>query len=411
MPKIIAPSDSPLHTHRIVALMHAGFLLVGIANTLLGPILPLLSSRWQLSDAQAGHLFIAQFAGAIAGSALSGWLIRKLGSMSVLAAGYGGLAAATAALAFSPRQAGIAAIATLGFSLGLTNPATNLLVSELNPERRAAALNLLNLIWGLGAILCPLLISLLTRQSHSLRSLLAIAALLAIMALLLARHSSHTIAHTPGIHSGQAIESQSVLRAWLSPYALLTGALVFVYVGTETAVSGWIAAYVQRLGATAQTFWALASSLFWAGLLSGRAAAPAILRRITEEKLVIFSLIIALCGMSVILLGQGFVSASIGAGLTGFGLATIFPTTFAVFTQRFGALASQMAGVIFILASLGGAILPWFVGFISSGSGELRLGLFVPLFGVIVMLALQITIVMQERIRNKRKIREVSSSG
>jgi fucose permease len=73
-----------------VALSHIGFLFVGIANTLLGPVLPLLSERWKLSDTQGGYLFTAQFTGAIAGSALSGALMKKLGVMPVLAAGYGG---------------------------------------------------------------------------------------------------------------------------------------------------------------------------------------------------------------------------------------------------------------------------------------------------------------------------------
>jgi MFS family permease len=144
--RIIATIASSVRTRRVVALSHIGFLFVGIANTLLGPILPLLSERWKLNDTQGGYLFTAQFTGAIAGSALSRALMKKLGVMPVMAAGYGGLAVATATLAFSPWLAGVIAIATLGFSLGLTNPATNLLISELNSERRAAALNLLNLV-------------------------------------------------------------------------------------------------------------------------------------------------------------------------------------------------------------------------------------------------------------------------
>jgi FHS family glucose/mannose:H+ symporter-like MFS transporter len=71
----------------------------------------------------------------------------------------------------------------LGFSLGLTNPATNLLVSELNPDRRGAALNLLNLIWGLGAIVCPLLISMLSKGSNTSWSFGTLASVLALVAL------------------------------------------------------------------------------------------------------------------------------------------------------------------------------------------------------------------------------------
>lgn len=49
----------------VVPLLHIGFVLIGIVNTLLGPILPMLSARWRLDDAGAGALFFVQSAGAI----------------------------------------------------------------------------------------------------------------------------------------------------------------------------------------------------------------------------------------------------------------------------------------------------------------------------------------------------------
>ena len=100
--RIIATIASSVRTRRVVALSHIGFLFVGIANTLLGPVLPLLSERWKLNDTQGGYLFTAQFTGAIAGSALSGALMKKLDVTPILAAGYGGLAVAIATLAFGP---------------------------------------------------------------------------------------------------------------------------------------------------------------------------------------------------------------------------------------------------------------------------------------------------------------------
>jgi len=389
MSKSPSSVDLSLPARRIVVQIQAGFLLVGIANTLIGPILPVLSSRWHLSDAQAGHLFTAQFAGAIAGSALSGLLIRKLEVVTVLAAGYGGLAIAIVSLSANSWLIGLASFVVLGFSLGLTNPATNMSIAELNPERRAAALNLLNLIWGVGAISGPPLIALPTRRGDMFWVLSGLALALALVALTLTRSAMRL---SFGQTRPSPLPVNSMLSAWLSPYALLTGALVFIYVGTETAISGWIALYVQRLGHTAQSFWALASSLFWAGLLTGRAAAPALLRRINEERLVLLALFVAIAGMSIILTGQELITISAGAVLAGLGLAPVFPNTLAIFTRHYGKQASQLAGVIFVLASLGGAMLPWLVGLVSSHHRELRVGLLVPLLGGGVMLALQFAI-------------------
>jgi fucose permease len=60
------------------ALLHFGFLLVGVVGTLLGPILPMLAARWQVGDAEVSWLFVAQFSGGIIGSALSGRMLLVL---------------------------------------------------------------------------------------------------------------------------------------------------------------------------------------------------------------------------------------------------------------------------------------------------------------------------------------------
>jgi MFS transporter, FHS family, glucose/mannose:H+ symporter len=170
---------------------------------------------------------------------------------------------------------------------------------------------------------------------------------------------------------------RSALRAWASPYALLTGGLIFVYVGTESAVAGWIASYAQRLGASASGFGTMMPSFFWAGLLIGRAASPAVLRHVSEAALVLISLM----------------TVSSGAGLAGLGLAAVFPTTFAIFTRQFGTQASKLTGSIFVLGGIGGALIPWLVGLTSAWFGDLRIGLLIPLFCVASMIVLQIVIV------------------
>jgi len=55
------------------------FFVIGVITVLLGQVLPILSSRLQLNDAQSGTLFLAQFAGSAAGTLLSGRLAKRYG--------------------------------------------------------------------------------------------------------------------------------------------------------------------------------------------------------------------------------------------------------------------------------------------------------------------------------------------
>ena len=73
-----------------------------MATTLLGPLLPLLAARWALSDAQAGALFTAQFAGQLTSTTLSTFITARLGERRTLAVGFVLVAVGVAAVGVVP---------------------------------------------------------------------------------------------------------------------------------------------------------------------------------------------------------------------------------------------------------------------------------------------------------------------
>jgi MFS transporter, FHS family, glucose/mannose:H+ symporter len=380
-----------------VVLLHAGFLLIGVVTTLLGPILPMLAIKWSLDDAELGLFFTAQFTGAIIGSAWSSRMIVRTGLLRLMVFGYGAAAGAVACLTIASWLIGLVAAFSAGVALGLTAPAINLLVAQINPERPAAAVNILNFAWAIGAVAGPPVIAFFGRDGHLTRPLVGLAVLLSSVAFLTARrdivHSAFASDDRPKGREDRTSFVRSALRAWATPYALLTGVLIFIYVGTETATSGWIATYALRLGESSNGLETLMPSVFWGGLLIGRALAPVILIRLTDTTLVLSGLLLACSGLLLIILGTNLLSVAFGVGLTGLGLASVFPTTFAIFAHHFGEQASQMTGLFFVFGGLGGALIPWLVGLVSEGFKDLRAGILVPSAGVALMVVLQAFII------------------
>ena len=376
-----------------VILLHAGFLLIGVVTTLLGPILPMLAIKWSLDDAELGLFFTAQFTGAIIGSAWSSRMIVRTGLLRLMVCGYAAAAGAVACLTIASWLIGLVAAFSAGVALGLTAPAINLLVAQINPERPAAAVNILNFAWAIGAVAGPPMIAFFGRDGHLTRPLVGLAVLLSCVAFLTARRGVVDFAFALDHQPMDTRFARSALRAWATPYALLTGVLIFIYVGTETATSGWIATYALRLGESSNGFETLMPSVFWGGLLIGRALAPVILNRVTDTTLVLSGLLLAGSGLLLIILGADLLSVACGVGLTGLGLASVFPTTFAIFAHHFGEQASQMTGFFFVVGGLGGALVPWLVGVVSEGFNDLRAGIFVPSVGVALMVVLQAFII------------------
>src|SRR5258708_1262771 len=63
----------------LTTVVSTAFVLTGVVTTFLGPILPALASRWELSDSRSGYFFTAQFLGAMLGVGISSLLLRRIG--------------------------------------------------------------------------------------------------------------------------------------------------------------------------------------------------------------------------------------------------------------------------------------------------------------------------------------------
>src|SRR5262249_6559558 len=139
-------------------LLHFNFLLTGIVMTFLGPMLPILSARWAVSDAVSGRLYLTQFISSMFGMLSSAPVVQRRGYRFTFIAGLMLMAVGIALLASGPFLQGIAAVAVLGFGHGITTPAGNLRTADVSPERSASALNVINAVWGFGAMSSPLLL-------------------------------------------------------------------------------------------------------------------------------------------------------------------------------------------------------------------------------------------------------------
>lgn len=380
--------DSP-EQKQILFATHIGFVFIGIATVLPGPILPFLSTRFSLSDSQSGLFFIMQVAGSLISTALVGKLLDRFGFSRLLFAAFFFMATGIAGIGFFSWPGALCSIFLNGVGLGLTIPAINLMVAELNPNRSAAALNILNFAWGFGAMLCQPFVSLLSFKNSITGATLILAAILFLAGVWFLFFKNFSFSITQSTKSSDNVK----VNAWRSPFAWLTLAVFFLYVGTETSIGGWITTYSLRLqSGTTHSFWTPATTLFWTALLFGRIAAPFFLRSVEETTLLLLSVLSATMGISLLLTTtrSGFILLSVC--LIGIGLAPVFPTNMARFTNYFGAAARQNAGPLFIAATLGGAVITWFVGLLSTMFGSLRVGLFVSLFCSLLMIVFQLSL-------------------
>jgi FHS family glucose/mannose:H+ symporter-like MFS transporter len=368
-----------------IALIHVDFLLTGIVMTFIGPMLPILSARWSLTDARSGSLIFFQFFSSMLGMLLSGVFVQRWGYRFTLIAGAVLMASGMALLASGPWLLGIAAVCILGIGYGLTTPAGNLRTAEINPARSASALNVINAVWGVGAMSSPFLVAIAQREHHPGYFLYGTAAALVVLllALLLTRFVPDTHAHVES-----PLGSKNFWKDRLLPLICL---LFFVYVGTETSFGAWIATYARRVDSKAHAFATLTPSFYWGALLLGRALAPIILRFHSPIAIARAGLGVAMLGGLALVAAHGIKLVVVGAVLAGLGLASIFPISVSLLPGWFGASARRASGAVFASGNVGGAVVPWFMGEVSTHAAGLRAAFVVPLLGVLAMLVFYLT--------------------
>jgi MFS transporter, FHS family, glucose/mannose:H+ symporter len=378
---------APSPNRSLVVAGQLAFFPTGILTTILGPMLPILIVRWALNDTQAGNLFLVQFLAQLAGVQLSGVLLSRLGYRPAFLLGLLLMAGGTATLLLGSVWLGLASIAIYGLGVGLITPTDNLLISEISSNSGgssgAGAVSLLNFFWGVGAVFCSLMVA--WTAAHKLLPFFlgGVSLLLVLLAL-----SMRNLPFPP------AAESEHSSMAWLSlgksPTIWIFASIFFLYPGAETAVGGWVGSYVSRLGPRGAAIASMMPAFFWTALTVGRALGTAFLHRVPERSVLRAGYAAGAAGIVLMLWGSTLSIVIAAALLTGLSFATLYPITVSRLTRRYGVSARSIGAVMFSLAAVGPAAIPWMVGVISHASGSLREGLFLPLAATLVLFVIHL---------------------
>ncbi len=355
-------------------LMHAIFVLSGLGTMLLGPILPLLSRKWNLTDSHAGLLILAQFAGStIGGATASSKFIRGLMEGIVAAAIGFSLFAAAPGLAWA-----LPALAIGGFGVGRAVTMVNIIAGARFTANRGSALARINFTWSFGALLSPLLAAWLVDIPLQTR-LTAFAALFVVVGVIFTLQIVNAKPFTASSTAAAAVETPLPGR-----FFAYFAALLFIYGGLETSLAAWLTTYDLRYGKTSLVLSEYTMVLLLIGLTSGRAVSSWLLLKFRETTLQRASLALAAILAACLALAHRSSLIAALAVLLGMSLAPIFPATFALLMGLHP--PARKAGLILAASGIGASALPWLMGVVSTRTNSLQIALALPVAAALAML-------------------------
>jgi fucose permease len=368
----------------IVAAVLAIF-VYGMIAAMLGTILPDLSKRFSLTPKQNGSIAMAQAIGLMVGSFFVGPLMDVQGMKTGLVLG---LLLITLAL-FGLRMAGgynaiMGLMLLLGIGGGVIVVAANGMPPhiQLSTLSTAGMYNLLNLFFGLGGLVTPLIAARLF-QNNSSRLLMFASSLTGITLVV------HAITAMPG-PSGEVQFQASAVGGLLTQGTLIALALVlFLYVACEVGVWNWLVRHLIAQGLPEAKALTILSLGFALGLLLGRVAVSPVLGSVSPVQVLMGSAVLMAVTTLIMLRSANPTVSWVLVFLAGVAMAPVFPTTLAVVNERFRDMATATATGIAVTAGWFGLVVssPLIGGIAGDDPKRLKTALLVlPAFSVAMLL-------------------------
>jgi fucose permease len=366
---------------RLIIAAILAILVYGMIAAMLGTLLPNLSVKFNLTPEQNGNIAFAQALGLIIASVSVGPLIDNKGKKTGLLMGLFMIAAALFAL---PNATSYEMIMVFIFALGLGGgiivTAANALVSDINEERRSSTLNLLNLFFGLGGLLTPLIAAQLF-AGDAVR-LCYLVAFLTVVTLIM--HISTPMPAPSGERGFKASEMGGLLG---KPALWLLSLFMFLYCSCEVGVWNWLAKHLIAQGIPESQALTILSLGFALGLLIGRMVVSRILIKVPAATVTLAASILMAVTTYLALQSADVTIAYISVFCAGLAMAPVFPTTLGMTGDAFRKGTATAMGIVITSGWIGLAVSSKVIGGIAGGD-DTRLKtalLLLPVFSLIMV--------------------------
>jgi predicted MFS family arabinose efflux permease len=337
--------------------------------------LPATRDRLHASPAELGLALLAPGIGALISMPTAGWLCRRFGSRTVVAATALPCMAFLVLLAVVPSLPTVAAALLLwGLVYGTWDVAMNVQGSGVENRAGKAWMPRYHACWSVGGIAGAALGAVAARAGTSLvvhfGVIAAVAAILLVAGLSAFAADIAEPAAAGGDGHGWA--------ALLTPRLIAIGCITLCSVIIEGAAADWLALYLVDDRHVTQSVGAAGYSAFAAAMAVGRFAGTPITARLGRAGAARIGGLTAVAGVLLTVLGPWLALAYLGMGLWAVGICLIFPATI----SAAGESPRRPADAIAVVSSIGyGGLLvgPPLIGFLAEhvGLGNALLALLV----------------------------------
>ncbi|PLB46362.1 MFS transporter [Aspergillus steynii IBT 23096] len=371
---------------RVLATFYS-FIVVGANDGAYGALIHYLGSYYNADYAVVSVVFLSQFLGYATAALTNNSIHKRFGQRGIAWVGPGThILAYLGATQHPPYPVLIALFMLAGLGSGLVDASWNAWIGAM--PNSSQLMGVLHAFYGLGAALAPLIATWLMTQRgwqwYEFYYLMAPAAAMELATSVAAFWSATGSAHElealddpsdegavgedgtiAGARKSPTIEALGLGSTWIVSFFL------FVYVGVEVSMGGWIFTFLVDLRHTTPFSAGIVTFTYWGGLTVGRVWLAFLTSCFKTQRMAVLVYLVASVVLHLIFcFVDDFLMSAISVSLLGFFLGPLYPE--AVIAQakilpRYLHLAA--VGFACALGSAGGCVFPFVTGFIARTYG------------------------------------------
>ena len=371
---------------RLLFPCYFAFLVNGAMVLLVGAILPYLIEEAGISYGVAGGFLSAFAIGNFAASFLNPVLAGRIGRKTTTV-----LTSALIPISFflitliPPVPVIYILFVAAGIGRGCCSIINNAVVND-NSDGRPIALNLLHMTFAVGAFAAPFLMS--VYLEHGLNWRMIVYTIIAGSTLATAAYAWMKLDYDRPKKMQTGKDEGKKEEFWRHPAFLITGLIMFFYLGLENYVNGWFVTYFKSTGIMTDSAATNLVSFTWLAVMLGRLLTAYLSSKISKKILILTDCIATALFFILLIVTQNLNIITVAIVGLGFFFAGIYPTCV---SNAGVAIKGSTLGTSMLLAmaALGGIITPQIVGIVADRIGLVG-AIGVLLINVVAMILLSV---------------------
>lgn len=358
---------------KLIWISSLSYLLIGLAHVVMGSLLPVLLEHYGRAYSDGGRLIFSQFAGFLIGVLCAPLINRRFGKRGGIIAASLLLLVAEFIFIFLPPWGWMYVVGVMaGFGFGMIEAVIGTVIIASITERTAVAMSRIEVFFGAGALLMPLIAGWLIQAGAWKLSFAVIAAFSAVTILLWGKLSFGSRldgilsrASAPGQHAQHETSGDSIRKRYTRqaiPMLALFIVFFFLYVGTEMSLVNFLPSMLIEKWGISESDAALSVTFFWLAMTGGRLIAGTL-----AEKIGYRTYVLAGCAGAMLLLALFPLVDKVWGAFTlilliGFFMSGLFSIALVFASRMLPGTEESTPSLLIAAGGVGGAVLPLLTG-------------------------------------------------